>query len=282
MTHDCQLAGPAVPARHARRSADAAGPVKVPEKITGHFWVIKILSTGMGEAFADYLALRYSPILAGVVGTVLFVLGMYWQLTARRYSAVRYWFAVAMVAVFGTLGADGLHIVFGVPYTESTAGFLVVLAVIILAWYRTEGTLSIHSVVTPRRELFYWATVVATFALGTAVGDLTATTFGLGYFASGVLFLGLFLVPGLAYRGLGLNSVAAFWAAYILTRPLGASFADWMGVAHRYGGLGWGRGAVALILALPIVALVAYVARARPDVVRRGDAQRPAAGARAG
>jgi len=238
---------------------------KVP-KITIFFWIIKILTTAMGEAFADFMALNYSPVLAGVVGTGLFVVAMVLQLRAKAYNAWIYWFAVSMVAVFGTLAADGMHIKLHVPYSESSAFFAVCLAVVFVTWYLVEGTLSIHSICTRRRELFYWATVCATFALGTAVGDLTATTLGLGYLTSGIMFTLLILVPGLAWWKFRLNAVVAFWTAYVLTRPLGASYADWMGVAHHYGGLGLGRGHVALYLTVAIVGFVAYLAVTRVDV----------------
>ena len=242
---------------------DAAS--KVPYRITVFFWIIKILTTAMGEALADFMALRYSPVLAGVVGTAIFVVAMVLQFRARRYQVWVYWFAVAMVAVWGTLAADGMHIKLGVPYAESSAFFAVCLAVVFAAWYATEHTLSIHSITTRRRELFYWATVLATFALGTAVGDLTATTLHLGFLTSGLMFTGLICLPALAYWKLGLNSVLAFWIAYVLTRPLGASYADWLGVPHRYGGVGLGRGLVALILTVVIVGFVAYLAVTRKD-----------------
>jgi uncharacterized membrane-anchored protein len=242
------------------------GASKVPYRITAYFWIIKILTTAMGEALADFLALRYNPVLAGVVGTVVFVIAMVLQFRAPRYRVWIYWFAVAMVAVWGTLAADGLHIKLGVPYALSSAFFAVCLTVVFVAWYATERTLSIHSITTPRRELFYWATVLATFALGTAVGDMTATTLHLGFLTSGLMFTGLICLPALAYWKLGLNSVLAFWIAYVLTRPLGASYADWLGVPHRYGGVGLGRGLVALILTVVIVGFVAYLAVTRKDV----------------
>lgn len=244
----------------------ASGPSKVPYRITAYFWIIKILTTAMGEALADFMAFRYSPVLAGVVGTLIFAIAMVLQLRARRYRVWIYWFAVAMVAVWGTLAADGLHIKLGVPYAVSSAFFAVCLTVVFVAWYATEHTLSIHSITTRRRELFYWATVLATFALGTAVGDLTATTLHLGFLTSGLMFTGLICLPALAYWKLGLNSVLAFWIAYVLTRPLGASYADWLGVPHRYGGVGLGRGVVALILTVVIVGFVAYLAVTRKDV----------------
>ncbi|MGP8000471.1 MAG: hypothetical protein ACLPKI_24585 [Streptosporangiaceae bacterium] len=250
---------------------------KVP-RITIFFWIIKILTTAMGEAFADFMALNYSPVLAGVVGTALFVIALVLQFRAKRYNAWIYWFAVSMVAVFGTLAADGMHIKLGVPYAVSSAFFAGCLIVVFVAWYLVEGTLSIHSICTRRRELFYWATVVATFALGTAVGDLTATTLGLGYLASGIVFTVAILIPGLAYWKFRLNAVVAFWTAYVLTRPLGASYADWMGVAHRYGGLALGRGHVALYLTAVIVALVGYLAVTRIDVDSTEFAAAPARG----
>ncbi|MGH3067839.1 MAG: COG4705 family protein [Streptosporangiaceae bacterium] len=243
-----------------------SGASKVPYRITAFFWIIKILTTAMGEALADFLALHYSPVLAGVVGTTVFAVALVLQFRARRYRVWIYWFAVAMVAVWGTLAADGLHIKLGVPYALSSTFFAVCLAVVFVAWYATERTLSIHSITTPRRELFYWATVLATFALGTAVGDMTATTLHLGFLTSGLMFTGLICLPALAYWKLGLNSVLAFWIAYVLTRPLGASYADWLGVPHRYGGVGLGRGLVALILSVVIVGFVAYLAVTRKDV----------------
>ena len=263
--HPCAVASPQL--RRTGLSAPAPHAAgKVPYRITAFFWIIKILTTAMGEALADFLAFRYNPVVAGVVGTVIFVIAMVLQFRARRYQVWVYWFAVAMVAVWGTLAADGMHIKLGVPYSLSSAFFAVCLAVVFAAWYVTERTLSIHSITTPRREVFYWATVLATFALGTAVGDLTATTLHLGFLASGIMFTGLICIPALAYWKLGMNSVLAFWAAYVLTRPLGASYADWLGVPHRYGGVGLGRGLVALILTIVIVGFVAYLAVTRKDV----------------
>jgi uncharacterized membrane-anchored protein len=247
------------------RPVTTTAPVKVPAKITAFFWIIKILSTGMGEATSDFLAHRFNPFVAGAVGGLAFVVAMAAQFRARAYSAWTYWFAVSMVAVFGTMAADGLHIELGIPYAASTLFYLAVLATVFTLWYRTEGTLSIHSIVTPRREAFYWAAVLATFALGTAAGDLTATTLHLGYLASGLVFTGLILVPAVAYWRLRRHEILAFWVAYVLTRPLGASYADWAGVPHGLGGLDIGRALVALSLAIPIVLLVGYVAIARPD-----------------
>jgi uncharacterized membrane-anchored protein len=249
--------GVSVPAQYAAS--------KVPQ-ITVYFWIIKILTTAMGEALADFLAFRYGPVLIGVIGTVAFVAALVLQFRVRTYMAWVYWFAVAMVAVFGTLCADGMHIVLHVPYTISTTFFGVALAVVFVAWYAVEGTLSIHSIYTPRREAFYWLTVMATFALGTALGDLTATTLGLGFLASGIMFTVFIAIPALAYWKLRMNAIFAFWFAYVLTRPLGASYADWLGVGHSHGGVGLGRGLVALILSVVIVGFVAYLAVTRKDV----------------
>jgi uncharacterized membrane-anchored protein len=265
MWHPDAVASPQL-RRDGVRAPAPSGASKVPYRITAYFWIIKILTTAMGEALADFLAFRYSPVLAGVVGTVVFAVALVLQFRARRYRVWIYWFAVAMVAVWGTLAADGLHIKLGVPYALSSAFFAVCLAAVFIAWYATERTLSIHSITTPRREVFYWATVLATFALGTAVGDLTATTLHLGFLTSGLMFTVLICLPALAYWKLGLNSVLAFWIAYVLTRPLGASYADWLGVPHRYGGVGLGRGLVALILTIVIVGFVAYLAVTRKDV----------------
>ncbi|WP_374118479.1 COG4705 family protein [Streptomyces sp. 8L] len=246
------------------RSERAAGPAKVPAVATV-FWVVKILTTGMGETASDFLARALGPVVAGGLGAAGLVLLLWLQFRAARYRAWTYWAAIVMVSVFGTMAADVVHVVAGVPYTVSAAAFALMLAAILMSWYASEGTLSIHTVRTRRREYFYWATVLATFALGTAVGDLSASTLHLGYLPAGLLFAALILLPALAHRYLGLNAVVAFWWAYILTRPLGASFADWMGVGTGRGGLGWGTGPVSLALAVPIAALITWLAVSRAD-----------------
>ena len=177
---------------------------KVPE-ITIFFWVIKILTTAMGEATSDYSVHAIDPVIAVCLGFIAFVVAMALQLRTDRYKAPIYWLAVVMVAVFGTMCADVLHVRFNVPYTVSTTGFGVVLAAVFITWHRVERTLSIHSIFTLRRELFYWAAVLATFAMGTALGDMTAYVFHLGFFSSGLLFTFLFAIPGLAYRFAGLT-----------------------------------------------------------------------------
>ncbi|MEV0400175.1 hypothetical protein [Actinoallomurus sp. NPDC050550] len=240
---------------------------KVPE-VTAYFWIVKVLTTGMGETTSDYLAHRLNPIIAVALAGIFLAVSLALQFGVRRYVAWIYWTAITMVSVFGTMAADVLHVVLGIPYVISTAFFMVVLAVIFAIWYASEKTLSIHSIVTMRRELFYWATVMTTFALGTATGDMTAVTVHLGYLASGIMFAVLIALPAVAYRWLRMNAVFAFWFAYVLTRPLGASFADWMGVSRARGGLALGTGPVSLALAVIIVGFVGYLSVTRKDTAR--------------
>jgi uncharacterized membrane-anchored protein len=255
------------------RKLTVRGALRVPE-VTAYFWVIKALSTAMGESTSDYLVHAMDPVLAVILGFIGFVIALSLQFLVRRYIAWTYWLAVVGVGVFGTMAADVLHVRFAVPYAVSSVLYAVVLAAVFAGWYRTEGTLSFHTIDTPRREAFYWAAVVATFAMGTAVGDLAAYTFGLGYFASGLVFAGVIAIPAIGYRRLGWNAIFAFWFAYVATRPLGASFADWMGKAPSLKGLGWGDGTVALALTLIIFCLVAYLAVTRRDVQGAGRASK--------
>jgi uncharacterized membrane-anchored protein len=241
------------------------GALRVPE-ITAYFWAIKALSTAMGESTSDYLVHAMNPELAVALGFLGFVAALALQFRARRYIAWTYWLAVVGVGVFGTMAADVLHVGFGVPYIASSLLYAIALAAVFTGWYRTEKTLSIHSVNTPRRELFYWAAVVATFAMGTALGDLTATTVGLGYLASGLLFAVVIAIPAIGYWRFRWNAIFCFWFAYVATRPLGASFADWLGKPKSAGGLGLGDGPVALALTIAIFCLVAFLAVTRRDV----------------
>ena len=238
---------------------------KVPE-ITIFFWIIKLLSTAMGESTSDYLVYHIDPYIAVAIGGIGLVVALVLQLVARRYIAWIYWLAVLMVAIFGTMAADVVHIVLHVPYLNSTIFFAAVLAIIFAGWYAVERTLSIHSIYTLRRELFYWAAIMATFALGTAAGDMTASTLRLGYLLSGVLFAVLFALPGLGYGLFRLNAIFAFWFAYIMTRPLGASFADWFGKPKSFTGLGLGDEPVTLVLAILIIGFVAYLTITHKDV----------------
>ena len=236
--------------------------VKVPE-IVALFWVIKIASTAMGEALADFLDGPSNVVLAGLgslLALIAFIVALRRQFKSTRYVTATYWFAVAMVATFGTMAADSLHQFLGLPYWSTTAFYAVVLLLVFWRWWANEHTLSIHSINTRRREHFYWATVLATFALGTATGDWTATGLHLGFLSSGLLFAGAILVPLVAYR-LGANTVVTFWIAYVITRPLGASFADWFDYPRNSGGLGIHRSIVWGTLAVLMAVLVAVLAR---------------------
>jgi uncharacterized membrane-anchored protein len=243
---------------------------KVPE-LTIYFWVIKVLTTGMGEATSDFFVHSYNPYLVVALGAAALAVAVIWQLAVRRYQPWIYWLAVSMVAVFGTMAAGILHVYLGVPYIYSATIYAVSLTVIFVLWYLSEKTLSVHSIYTRRRELFYWAAVLATFALGTAVGDITAVSFHLGFFASGIFFAVVIAIPGLAYRLVGLNEIVAFWFAYIITRPLGASFADWLAVPPGQGGLNFGKGTISVALWILIIAFVAYLSISHRDIEpRRG------------
>ena len=243
---------------------------KVPE-VTIFFWIIKLLTTAMGESTSDFLVHQIDPVIAVILGAIGFAIAMALQLSVRKYKTWKYWLAVTMVAIFGTMAADVVHIVLGVPYLVSTVVFAILLAMIFFIWYQMEKTLSIHSIYTPRRELFYWATVVITFALGTALGDLTAIAFKLGFLNSGILFAVLFAIPLIMYNVFGVNEVLTFWASYIMTRPLGASFADWFGRSPSSGGIGFGTGNTSIVLTSLIVLFVGYLALSRRDRSERSE-----------
>lgn len=238
---------------------------KVPE-ITAYFWIVKVLTTGMGEVFSDYLVHNLNPLVAIALGGIGLIASLVLQFSVRRYEVWIYWLAVIAVSIFGTMAADALHGGLGISVLTSTIFFVMVQAIIFIVWYAVEKTLSIHSIYTQRREAFYWATVLGTFALGTAAGDMTASTMHLGYFVSGVLFAVLIAIPALAYRLFGVNEIFTFWFAYIMTRPLGASFSDWMAASPHRGGLGLGSGPVSLCLTIIIVIVIGYLAITHKDV----------------
>jgi uncharacterized membrane-anchored protein len=241
---------------------------KVPE-LTVYFWVVKVLTTGMGEATSDYFVHTYDPYLVVILAAVVLAASVAVQVALARYNAWSYWFAVSMVAVFGTMAAGIVHVYLGVPYIYSSTLYAASVAVIFVLWYLSERTLSVHSIYSRRRELFYWAAVLATFAMGTAVGDMTAVSFHFGFFASGILFAVLIAIPAVAYR-FGLNEIVAFWFAYIITRPLGASFADWLAVPPGQGGLDFGKGAVSVATWVLILGFVAFLAFTRRDTPAQG------------
>ena len=247
---------------------------KVPE-VTLWFWVIKIMCTTVGETAADYLnvnlglGLTKTTYVAG--GLLLVLLAI--QLRLRKYVPPVYWIVVVVISVFGTLITDNLTDKAGVPLTTSTIVFSIVLALVFLVWWLSERTLSIHTIFTTRRELFYWLAILFTFALGTAAGDLAAEKLALGYFVSALIFGGIIAVIALAHFRLGLNAVLAFWLAYILTRPLGASIGDLLSQPTKVGGLGLGPTDTSYIFLGCILALVTYLSITRRDQTPPVDVQ---------
>lgn len=224
------------------------------------FWIIKILSTTVGETGADYLAVHVGLGTAVTSGVMIALLtsALVFQLRARRYVPWIYWLTVVLVSVVGTQITDALTDGLGISLYASTSAFALALAAIFATWYWCERTLSIHSITTRRRELFYWAAILFTFALGTAAGDLATEALGLGFRLGVLTFGGLIVLIAVAYR-LGANSVLAFWFAYILTRPLGASLGDLLSQSPTYGGLGMGTINTSIVFLAVIVALVLLV-----------------------
>jgi uncharacterized membrane-anchored protein len=240
---------------------------KVPE-VTIYFWIIKVLCTTVGEAAADFLNVDLNFGLTGVsvVTGVLLIGALVLQFRSNRYIAGRYWLTVAIVSVFGTLVTDNLTDNVGLPLEASTLIFGVLLAVTFLAWYRTEKTLSIHSIVTRQREVFYWLAILFTFALGTATGDLMAEVLGLGYLVTGIIVTSLVVIIAVGWR-FGLHSVLAFWFIYILTRPLGASIGDYLSQPSSQGGLGLGATITSLIFVVGILVIVTYLSVTKADAI---------------
>lgn len=248
---------------------------KVPE-VTVFFWIIKVLCTTVGETAADYLNTSLKVGLTNttcIIGTLL-VLALLWQFRLRRYVPAVYWVCVVLISVVGTLITDNLTDHFGVPLWLSAAVFAALLALTFLGWHRSEGTLSVHSIFTPRREGWYWLTVLFTFALGTATGDLFAERLSLGYWPSALVFAGLIALTALAHRFLGLGAVAAFWIAYILTRPLGASIGDFLAQDRDVGGLGLGTTITSLIFLAAILVVIVYLTTTRTDQITVAEAER--------
>jgi uncharacterized membrane-anchored protein len=232
---------------------------KVPQ-VTLVFWIIKIMSTTVGETGADYLAVHVGlgTVVTSAVTTLLLLAALGRQLRMRRYVPWIYWLTVVLVSVVGTQITDALTDGLGISLYLSTSAFAVALAATFAIWYRSERTLSIHSIVTTRRELFYWAAILLTFALGTAAGDLATEALGLGFNVGVVVFTALLAAIGAAYY-LGANAVLTFWLAYILTRPLGASLGDLLSQARAYGGLGFGTVTTSIVFLAVIMALVTFI-----------------------
>lgn len=256
--------------RSARHAPTAHGPNKVPEVLLA-FWVIKALSTTVGETGADWLAVDagWGPLLTQAVMAGLLAIALTVQMRMRRYTPWAYWLTVVLVSVVGTqitdLLTDGLQISLRV----STPAFAVLLAAVFGVWHRIEGTLAIDRIDTPQREAFYWLAILCTFALGTAAGDLASEALGLGFSLGAAGFAALIGLTWAAWR-LGLNAVAAFWIAYVLTRPLGASLGDLLTQAPGDGGLGMGPMWTSALFLSVIVLLVGAEQFGSAAAARRG------------
>lgn len=248
-------------------SVDGPGAVNAPAaynrvpKVTADFWLIKLMAVTMGETAADYINVQLglgltltSLIMSGVLAAALV-----WQFSQKKYVPAPYWLAVVLISVVGTLVTDNLVDNFHVPLIATAIFFAMALALTFLFWFRSERTLSIHSIFTTRREAFYWLTILFTFALGTAAGDLVAEQFALGYLATGILFGLIIASLSIGYFALGLDAILGFWLAYILTRPLGASFGDLLSQPSQYGGLGLGTIITSAVFLAAIIAIVAYM-----------------------
>ena len=230
-------------------------------KVTVDFWLIKLMAVTMGETAADYLAVNIglglmatALIMSGILAIALVV-----QFAQKKYIPWSYWAAVVLISIVGTLITDCLIDIFGIPLITTTIVFTVALAVTFVIWFVTEKTLSIHSISTTRREIFYWLAILFTFSLGTAAGDLVAEHFELGYLTTGLLFAGVIAAVAFAYYALKIDGILAFWLAYIFTRPLGASFGDLLSQPTEYGGLGFGTIITSVLFLGAIVAIVAYM-----------------------
>lgn len=230
-------------------------------KVTADFWLIKLMAVTMGETAADYLAVNLGLGLTAtsLIMTAILIGALVLQFGQKRYVPWSYWLAVVLISIVGTLVTDNLVDNFGVPLLYTAIGFTIALAATFLVWYGSERTLSIHSIFTTKREAFYWLAILFTFALGTAVGDLVAEHFGLGYLSTGVLFGMIIVSLSLGYFFLDLDAILGFWLVYILTRPLGASFGDLLSQPGDYGGMGLGTIITSALFLSAIVAIVSYM-----------------------
>lgn len=235
---------------------------RVPE-VTLVFWILKILATTVGETAADVLSTTFKlgTVVTSYVMAVLLLISLAFQLRAKRYVPPIYWIVVVFISVVGTLISDNLVDNLGVPLSTTSLIFTVALVAVFVFWYLSEKTLSVHTIYTVRRELFYWAAILFTFSLGTSAGDLLSERLGLGYPLSAVMFAGTIALIYLAYRVKVMNEVLAFWLAYILTRPLGASIGDLLTQEKLAGGLGLGTIPISVVCLLGIVVGVFYLSR---------------------
>ena len=239
---------------------------KVPE-ITIFFWIIKVLATTIGETAADFLNtnLNVGLIITTFIMSGLLIVALFFQFKSKKYVPSIYWLAVVLISVVGTLITDNLSDNFRVPLTVTTTIFLIALIVTFAVWYANEKTLSIHSIITTKREAFYWLAILFTFALGTAAGDLMAERLDVGYWKSAAMFATMIGMVAIAFYRFRLNSVVAFWAAYILTRPLGASLGDFLSQSHRAGGLAFGTVDTSAIFSITILSMVIFLTITKRD-----------------
>ena len=263
MTSNVSAANVAPPRAH---SSDRLRPNRVPQ-VTVEFWLIKLMAVTMGETAADYLAVNLGlglPLTSAIMAVVLSG-ALALQFAQRRYVPATYWLAVVLISIVGTLITDNLVDNLGVSLVTCTVAFAAALAITFWVWFKAEGTLSIHTIVSTRREAFYWLAILFTFALGTGAGDLVAEQFGLGYLATGILFGSIIMSLAIGYYALGLDGILAFWLIYIFTRPLGASFGDLMSQPGQYGGLGFGTVVTSLIFLGIIFAVVVWMSLTGKD-----------------
>lgn len=230
-------------------------------KVTLDFWLIKLMAVTMGETAADYLAvnLGLGLTMTSLIMAAILIVAVIFQFAQKRYTPWAYWLAVVLISVVGTLITDNLVDNFGVKLMTTTIFFTIALVATFIVWFRVEGTLSIHTIFTTRREAFYWLAILFTFALGTAAGDLVSEQFALGYFSTGVLFGMIIASLTFGYYFFGLEPIPAFWLCYIFTRPLGASIGDFLSQPHEYGGLGLGTVITSLIFLTAIAGIVVYM-----------------------
>lgn len=230
-------------------------------RVTADFWLIKLMAVTMGETAADYLNVQMGLGLTAtsLIMSAILAIALVWQFAQKRYVPAAYWLSVVLISIVGTLITDNLVDNFQVPLLDTTIVFSIALALTFLLWFFAEGTLSIHSIFTGRREAFYWLAILFTFALGTAAGDLVAEKFALGYLATGVLFGMVIVSLAIGYFFLGLDAILGFWLVYILTRPLGASFGDLMSQPAQYGGFGLGTIVTSAIFLTAIVLIVIFM-----------------------
>ena len=246
---------------------------KVPQ-ITIFFWIIKVLATTVGETAADLLSTRLNLglTITSYVMTAVFVAALTFQIRANRYVPSIYWFTVVLISVVGTLISDNLVDGLGISLVTTSVVFATILAVVFALWYRIERTLSIHTIVTSRREMYYWAAILFTFAMGTSVGDLIAETIDLGYGPTAIVFAGMIGLVAFVHFVLKADAIMTFWIAYILTRPLGASIGDYLAKPVIAGGLGWGTITTSLVFLSAILLLVVSLTIRGPNRIEQAGA----------